>query len=146
MKRIIAVIIILTIAIPALFAQETLREVVRDYQRTNSEFTMVIPSFLIKVGIAFGDMNEEEREVLELIDDMKIVICESRFAKNDFGHLEDGIRSGNFTELMTVKDQNETVRMVMNKKSQRKSEMLMVVESDDETVLMLFNFRGRTRF
>ena len=56
--------------------QETLNDVVRDYQRNNSEFTLVIPSFLIKVGLAFGDMEDEEREVLEMIDDMKMFIYE----------------------------------------------------------------------
>ena len=32
--------------------------------------------------------------------------------------------------------------MIMNQKTKRKSEMLMLVESDDENVLMLFDFHG----
>ncbi len=146
MKRIVAVLIVLMITAPAIIAQETLRDVVRDYQRSNSEFTLVIPSFLIKIGLAFGDMEEEEREVLEMIDDMKIVICENDFHKNDFSLLEEGIRSGNFAEVMTINDGGDKVRMIMNKKTKRKSEMLMLVESDDENVLMLFDFHGEPDF
>lgn len=146
MKKILAVIIVLMITAPALFAQETLKDVVRDYQNRNSEFTLVIPSFLIKVGLAFGDMEEEEREVLNMIDDMKIVICENSFRNNDFSMLEEGIRSGNFAEVMTVNDGGEKVRMIMNKKSKRRSEMLMLVESNDESVLMLFDFHGEPDF
>ncbi len=146
MKRIATVLIILLFTTPAIIAQETLRDVVRDYQNRNSEFTLVIPSFLIKVGLAFGDMEEEDREILEMIDDMKIVICENDFHKSDFSMLEDGIRSGNFAEVMTVNDGGEKVRMIMNKKSKRRSEMLMLVESDDENVLMLFDFHGEPDF
>ena len=146
MKKIVIVLAIILLTIPNLFAQETLRDIVRDYQRNNSEFTIVIPTFLIKAGLAFGEMEDEEREVLQQIDDMKIVICEDNFSKYDFKSLEDGIKSGKFSELMTVNDHNETVRMIMHKKSERKSEMLMLVESDDETVLMLFNFKGEPDF
>jgi hypothetical protein len=146
MKRIVSVLIILLVSIPTLFAQETLRDVVRDFQRNNSEFTLVIPSFLIKMGAAFGDMEEEEREVLEMIDDMKIVICENNFRKSDFSMLEDGIKSGNFAEVMTINDGGEKVRMIMNKRTKRRSEMLMLVESGHENVLMLFNFHGEPDF
>jgi len=142
MKRIVAVIIGLMLATPALFAQETLREVVREYQDNNSEFTFVIPSFMIKMGLAFGEMEEEDREILEMLDDMKIIICQNDFQKNDFAMLDKGIKSGKFAEVMTVYDGNEKVRMVVNKKSADKSEMLMLVESDEENVLMLFNFNG----
>lgn len=93
MKRIVAVIIVLMPATPALFAQETLREVVREYQEKNSEFTFVIPSFMIKMGLAFGDMDEEDREVLELLDNMKIIICEKNFNKNDFAALDNGLKN-----------------------------------------------------
>ena len=146
MKRIVSVLIILLVSIPTLFAQETLRDVVRDFQRNNSEFTLVIQSFLIKMGAAFGDMEEEEREVLEMIDDMKIVICENNFRKSDFSMLEDGIKSGNFAEVMTVNDGGEKIRMIMNKKTKRKSEMLMLVVSGHENVFMLFNFHGEPDF
>lgn len=142
MKKIVIILAIILITIPNLSAQETLRDVVRDFQKNNSEFTLVIPTFLIKAGLAFGEMEDEEREVLKQIDDMKIVICDNHFSTYDFQNLEDGIKSGKFSELMTVKEEGETVRMIMNKKSERKSEMLMLVESYDETVLMLFNFRG----
>lgn len=146
MKRIATVLIILLLTAPAIIAQESLRDVVRDFQNKNSEFTLVIPSFMIKMGLAFGDMEEEEREVLEMIEDMKIVICENHFQKSDFAMLEDGIKRGNFAEVMTVIDGGEKVRMIMNQKSKRKSEMLMVVESHDENVLMLFDFHGEPDF
>ena len=146
MKRIVSILMILILIAPALIAQETLSDVVKDFQRNNSEFTLVIPSFLIKVGLAFGDMDEEDREILELIDDMKIVICENNFHKSDFSLLEEGIKNGNFAEVITIQERDEKVRMIMNKKSKRTSELLMLVESDDESVLMLFNFHGEPDF
>jgi len=146
MKRIVSILIVLIITAPALIAQETLSDVVKDFQRKNSEFTLVIPSFLIKVGLAFGDMEEEDREVLELIDDMKIVISENRFHKSDFSALEEGIKNGNFVEVMTVQERDEKIRMIMNQRAKRTSELLMLVESDDESVLMLFNFHGEPDF
>ena len=142
MKRILTTLSIVILTVSGLFAQNSLRDVVRDYQNKNSEFTLVIPSFLIKVGLAFGDMEEEDREILELIDDMKIVISEKGFHKHDFTMLDEGIKNGYFQEVMTVYESNEKVRMIMNQKTKRKSEMLMLVESDDENVLMLFDFHG----
>ena len=146
MKKIVTTLLITILTVSGLFAQNSLRDIVKDYQNKNSEFTLVIPSFLIKVGLAFGDMEEEDREVLKLIEDMKIVICENHFNKSDFTMLEEGIRNGDFKEIMTVNDSHEKVRMVMNQKSKRKTEMLMLVESDDENVLMLFNFHGEPDF
>ncbi len=146
MKRIVTVLVILTLAISNIYAQESLRDVVKEYQDHNSEFTLIIPSFLIKMGAAFGDLEEEEREMLSQIHDMKIVISEDHFHKSDFTLLEDGIKSGNFQEVMTVNDGGEKVRMIMNKKSSRKTEMLMLVESYEENVLMLFDFHGEPDF
>lgn len=142
MKRIVTIMMVLVLTTITVSAQNTLSDVVRDYQRENSEFTLIIPTFLIKLGLAFGDLEEEEREVLKMIDDMKIVVSENRFGNNDFAMLDEGIRNGNFQEVMTVREQNETIRMIMNKKNKRKSEMLMLVESNDENVLMLFDFYG----
>lgn len=147
MKKLISVIIVIMLSAPVLFAQETLKEVVRDYQRNNSEYTFVIPSFLIKMGLAFGEMEDEEREVLEMIDDMKIVICENNFKKGDFSILDNGIKNGTFSELMTVNDGGDKVRMIMNQKSKQKSELLMIVEGvDNENVMMLFDFHGEPDF
>jgi len=142
MKRIVAVFTVFILITTVSFAQESLREVVRDYQNRNSEFTLVIPSFLIKMGAQFGDLEDDEREVLENVDNMKIVICENGFNKSDFSLLDEGIKKGKFSELMTVNDGGDKVRMIINKKSERNSELLMLVESDDENVLLLMNFHG----
>lgn len=125
---------------------QNLRDVVREYQDNNSEFTIVIPSFLFKMGLAFGDLEDDEKEVLQCIDNMKIVVSESNFKKGDFGLLDDGLKSGKFAEVMTVREKDETVRMIVNKRNKRKSELLMLVESDDENVLMLFGFHGEPDF
>ena len=146
MKKIVAVLLMLISIVPAIIAQESLRDVVRDYQRNNNEITLVIPSFLIKVGLAFGHIDEEEREALEMIDDMKIVISENRFHKSDFSALEEGIKNGNFAEVVTVSERDEKVRMILNTNSNRNSEMLMLVESAHENVLMLFDFHGKPDF
>jgi len=146
MKKILTVLLIVVVSTFSISAQESLRDVVKDYQNNNSEFTLVIPSFLIKMGVAFGNMEDEEREMLNQIHNMKIVISEDQFKKGDFALLNDGIKSGNFQEVMTINDGGEKVRMIMNKKSKRKSEMLMLVESYDESVIMLFDFHGEPDF
>jgi hypothetical protein len=146
MKRIVSILLIVILSTAGLAAQESLRDVVKEFQRNNSEFTLVIPSFLIKFGLAYGDMEDEEREVLKMIDNMKIVVSENRFNKADFPLLDEGIKNGNFVEVMTVRERDENVRMVMNQKSKEKSEMLMLVESNDENVLMLFDFHGEPDF
>lgn len=146
MKKIIVLMIVATFSITMLSAQETLREVVNDYQNNNSEFTLVIPSFLVKMGVRFGDLEDEEREVLENIDNMKIVISENNFEKSDFSLLERGIKNGTFSELMTIHEEDETIRMILNKKSESKSELLMLVEGENESVIMLIDFHGEPDF
>ncbi len=146
MKKIVTILVILLFAISGVFAQETLRDVVKDYQKRNSEFTLVIPSFLLKMGLALGDISDEKREVIKQIDDMKIVICENDFHTSDFSMLEDGIKGGNFKELITVNSRDEKVRMVLNEKSKKRSELLMIVEEDNENVMILINFHGEPDF
>ena len=156
MKRLVTFIMLITLVTSSVFAQETLSSIVRDYQRHNSEFTFVIPTFLIKIGLVFGDMNnkdsevailnDKDREILEMLEDMKIVVSENPFNMNDFTALEDGIRNGDFVEVMRAQERDERVRMIMNHKSKNKSEMLMIVENNVENVLMLFDFYGEPDF
>lgn len=146
MKRIVSILLIVILSTAGLAAQESLKDVVKEFQRNNSEFTLVVPSFLIKLGLAYGEMEDEERDVMKMIDNMKIVVSENHFRKAGFPLLDQGIKNGNFVEVMTVREKDETVRMVMNKKSKEKSEMLMIVESNNENVLMLFDFHGEPDF
>jgi len=146
MKKIAAILFLLMLITPSLMAQNTLKDVVRDYQRQNSEFTMVIPSFIFKMGLAFGDLEDEEREVLQQIDKMKIIISDKRFRNNEFILLVEGIKEGRFKEIMTVYDQKDKVRMVYHQKNDRKSELLMLVEDGTENVMILMNLHGEPDF
>ncbi|MGM0408162.1 MAG: DUF4252 domain-containing protein, partial [Bacteroidota bacterium] len=58
----------------------------------------------------------------------------------------DGIKSGKFVEVMTVHDHKERVRMVVNQKNKRKSELLMLVEDGSENVMILMNLHGEPDF
>ena len=146
MKKIVTVLVLFIFVVPALMAQNTLKDVVRDYQRQNSEFTMVIPGFILKMGLAYGDLEDEEREVLQQIDKMKIIISDKRFRNNEFILLDEGIKEGRFKEVMTVYDQKDKVRMIYHQKNDRKSELLMLVEDGTENVMILMNLHGKPDF
>jgi len=146
MKKIAAILFLLMLITPSLMAQNTLKDVVRDYQRQNSEFTMVIPSFILKMGLAYGDLEDEEREVVKQIDKMKIIISDKGFKNNEFILLDEGIKEGRFKEIMTVYDQKDKVRMVYHQKNDRKSELLMLVEDGTENVMILMNLHGKPDF
>jgi len=146
MKKIVTVLVLFIFVVPALMAQNTLKDVVRDYQRQNSEFTMVIPGFILKMGLAYGDLEDEEREVLQQIDKMKIIISDKRFRNNEFILLDEGIKEGRFKEVMTVYDQKDKVRMIYHQKNDRKSELLMLVEDGTENVMILMNLHGEPDF
>jgi len=146
MKKIVTVLVLFIFVVPALMAQNTLKDVVRDYQRQNSEFTMVIPSFIFKMGLAYGDLEDEEREVLQQIDKMEIVVSDKGFRNNEFALLDEGIRNGQFKEIMTVYDHKDKVRMIVNQKNKRKSELLMLVEDGSENVMILMNLHGEPDF
>ncbi|MDK2979088.1 MAG: hypothetical protein PWP52_1802 [Bacteroidales bacterium] len=124
MKKIVSILVLLILTTPVLMAQNTLKDVVREYQRKNSEFTMVIPSFILKTGLTYGDLEDEEREFLQQIDRIKIVVSDKGFRNNEFILLDNGIKEGRFKEIMTVYDQKDKVRMVYHQKNNRKSELL----------------------
>src|SRR6056297_3596064 len=145
MKKIAAILFLLMLITSSLMAQNTLKDVVRDYQRQNSEFTMV-PSFILKMGLAYGDLEDEEREVVKQIDKMKIIISDKGFKNNEFILLDEGIKEGRFKEIMTVYDQKDKVRMVYHQKNDRKSELLMLVEDGTENVMILMNLHGKPDF
>jgi hypothetical protein len=146
MKKIAAILFLFMLITSSLMAQNTLKDVVRDYQRQNSEFTMVIPSFIFKMGLVYGDLEDEEREVIKQIDKMKIIISDKGFKNNEFILLDEGIKEGRFKEIMTVYDQKDKVRMVYHQKNDRKSELLMLVEDGTENVMILMNLHGEPDF
>lgn len=146
MKKIVPILVLLMLATPVLMAQNTLKDVVREYQRQNSEFTIAIPSFILKMGLAYGDLEDEEREVVKQIDKMKIIISDKGFKNNEFILLDEGIKEGRFKEIMTVYDQKDKIRMVYHPKNDRKSELLMLVEDGTENVMILMNLHGEPDF
>ncbi len=146
MKKIVSILVLLILTTPVLMAQNTLKDVVREYQRKNSEFTMVIPSFILKTGLTYGDLEDEEREFLQQIDRIKIVVSDKGFRNNEFILLDNGIKEGRFKEIMTVYDQKDKVRMVYHQKNNRKSELLMLVEDGTENVMILMNLHGEPDF
>lgn len=146
MKKIVTVLVLLILTTPALIAQNTLKDVVREFQQKNSEITMVIPSFIMKFGLAFGDLDDAEREAFKAIDNMKIVVSEKSFYNDDLSLLDDGLKGGKFIEVMTVHDHKNKVRMIVNQKNKRKSELLMLVEDGSENVMILMNLHGDPDF
>jgi len=146
MKKIVSILVLLMLTTPVLMAQNTLKDVVREYQRKNSEFTMVIPSFILKTGLTYGDLEDEEREFLQQIDRIKIVVSDKGFRNNEFILLDNGIKEGRFKEIMTVYDQKDKVRMVYHQKNNRESELLMLVEDGTENVMILMNLHGEPDF
>ncbi|MFP4023039.1 MAG: DUF4252 domain-containing protein [Thiohalospira sp.] len=146
MKKIVTVLVLFMITAPALLAQESLREVVRDYQRKNREFTMVIPSFMFKMGLAYGDLEDDEKELLEQINKMKIVFAKNGFRNHDFQLLNEGVKNGNFNEILTVYDKKNLARMIIHEKNEKKSELLMLVEDGHESVMILMDLHGKPDF
>ena len=103
--------------------------------------TISIPGWVIGMTAKFADLNREERELLESIDKVRVLVIENEELNSDINlHHEFSAkinRNNDYEELMTVNDIKENVTIYGKMHEDVITEMVVLVGGEDNALIYL---------
>ena len=143
-SKIVKLFAIVVFLMPALLpAQTTIDNLYEKYagQKGFTSINISPEMFKMLASLDSGDKAEvdEEEQMLSQLTGLKMLIYEpGDGVKNDFtNEVKSTIQMKDYSELMSVDSEDETVKFLVKKAPNNKfSEMLMIVLSNDETLVM----------
>ncbi len=103
--------------------------------------SITVPGWVIGMAAKFGDLDKDERELLNSIDKVKVLSVENNSFNSGINlHREFYNKinvNGDFEELLTVNNQNENVTVFGKMKGNVICEMVILVGGDDNVLVYL---------
>ena len=103
--------------------------------------SITVPGWVIGIAAKFGDLDEDERELLYSIDKVKVLSIEDNSLNSHINlHQEFYTKINvkhNFEELLTVNNQNENVTIFGKMDGEVIREMVILVGGDDNALVYL---------
>lgn len=111
------------------------------YSYRSGVTTVTVPGWLIGMASTFGDLEEEERELLDNIDKVKVLTIEDNDLNarvNLHEEFYSKINSDNsFEELLVVREDGENITIFGKMDENVIREMIVLVGGDDNTMVYL---------
>jgi hypothetical protein len=146
MKKIVLILIIAVIAwIPFIMNAQTTIDKLYEKYAGKPDFTSINISpemFSLLASLDTEDSTEnakESQEVMEQLTGLKMLVYEPKGEANSnfIKEIKSTIPMNEFSELMSVDSEGETVKFLIKKRKDNKiSEMMMIVQNKDEVVIM----------
>ncbi len=109
------------------------------YNNHSGIVSITIPGFVIKAATAFGELDKEEKELLQHVDKVKVLAIEDdhryrevNFQK-EFAHL---LKKGSYTELLTVKNDGEQIHILAKMKDEDRIKDLIILIGGKDNALV----------
>ncbi len=103
--------------------------------------TITVPGWVIALGAKFGDIDEDEREIIESIDKVRVLVVEDHDLNqriNLHKEFHEKInRKNDYEQLMSVNDKNENVTIYGKMDNNIITEMVVLVGGDDNVLVYL---------
>ena len=109
------------------------------YRFKDGVTTITIPGWVIGLAANFGDLEDDEQELLQSIDKVRILVVEDEEMNgkinlnNEFSSKIN--RNGAYEELLTVHDENEDVTIFGKMDEDVITEMVVLVGGDDNALI-----------
>ncbi|MGQ8335206.1 DUF4252 domain-containing protein [Sunxiuqinia sp. A32] len=109
------------------------------YSGHNGIISITVPGFLIRTAVAFGDLEPAEKELLQNIDKVKVLAVDDEFAYpdvnfyNEFNRLID---DNSYTELMTVKEDGNNVKIMAQMADDEEIRNLIIMVGGENNALV----------
>ena len=141
MKR----VLILLAAILFLFSscgyEPGVSEAFAKYRFKEGVTTITVPGWVIGLAARFGDLEKSEREILECIDKVRVLVVENDDLNARINLNEEFSRKINtkndFEELMSVHDPHDDVTIFGKMDDQVITEMVILVGGDDNALIYI---------
>lgn len=109
------------------------------YSHHDGVTTVTVPGWLISIGANFGGLSEEERNLLDCIDKVKVLAVENDDLNariNLHEEFHDEINKDNrYEELLTITEKNENVTVYGKMDDEVIKEMIVLVGGDDNVMI-----------
>ena len=103
--------------------------------------TITVPGWVIGLAANFGDLDDNERDILESIDKVRVLVVEDDDLNKRINLHEEFStkinRRNDYEELMTVKDKDENVTIYGKMDDNVITEMVVLVGGDDNVLVYL---------
>ena len=109
------------------------------YRFKDGVTTITVPGWVIGLAANFGDLEDDEQELLQSIDKVRILVVEDEELNgkinlnNEFSSKIN--RNGDYEELLTVHDENEDVTIFGKMDEDVITEMVVLVGGDDNALI-----------
>lgn len=109
------------------------------YRFKDGVTTISIPGWVIGIAANFGDIESDERELLQSIDKVRVLVVEDEEMNSDINlHREFSTkinRNNEYEELMSVVDDDESITIFGKMDEEVITEMVILVGGDDNALV-----------
>lgn len=139
MKTILLISIVILFIFSSCEYNPGVSEAFTKYRFKDGVTTITIPGWVIGLAANFGDLEDDEQELLQSIDKVRILVVEDEELNgkinlnNEFSSKIN--RNGDYEELLTVHDENEDVTIFGKMDEDVITEMVVLVGGDDNALI-----------
>ncbi len=139
MKKIIPFIIAALFIFTSCDTNTGVSEAFLKYGHQKGVTTVTVPGWLISLGAKFADLSEDERELLESIDKVKVMTLEDSDINGEV-NLNNEFKfkinqKGEYEELLSVNDDNENITVFGKMDENVIRELIILVGGDDNAIV-----------
>ena len=139
MKKIIPLFIAALFFLTSCDTNSGVSEAFLKYARQDGVTSVTVPGWLISLGSKFADLSEEERELLESIDKVKVLSLEDSDLNGEVNLNKEFKfkinQKGEYEELLTVNDENENITIFGKMDDNVIKELIILVGGDDNAMV-----------
>ena len=141
MKKLLPILIVTLFLFTSCEYNPGVSEAFAKYRFKDGVTAISVPGWVIGMAANFGEMDDDERELLQSIDKVRILVVEDDDLNGKINlHREFSSkinRNNKYEELLTVNDKNENVTIYGVMDEEVISEMVILVGGDDNALIYI---------
>jgi len=139
MKRVLPFVALIVFLFTSCSYEPGVSEAFNKYRFKDGVVTVSVPGWLIHLAANMGDLEENEKELLESIDKVKVIAVEDDNLNHKIDLHEEFYKriseNESFEELMVVRDPDENVTIFGRMDDDVIKELLVLVGGDDNALI-----------
>ncbi|MGE0019650.1 MAG: DUF4252 domain-containing protein [Draconibacterium sp.] len=139
MKKLFLILVVALFLFTSCEYNPGVSEAFTKYRFKDGVTTISVPGWVIGLAANIGEMNDDERELLQSIDKVRILVVEDETLNREINlHQEFSSkinRKNKYEELLTVNDKNENITIYGIMDEEVISEMVILVGGDDNALI-----------
>lgn len=141
MKKLTFIFVAILFVFTSCSYESGVSEAYAKYRFNDGVTTITVPGWGLSLISAFADLDEDEKEILDCIDKVKVVAVEDNDLNaridlhEEFYHKIN--KDGDYEELLMVRDKSETVTVFGKMDKNTIKEMVILVGGDDNVLVYL---------